>query len=286
MRLHHFIAGLLMWGLFACKQNDQPTPEKDKSVAVAPESPTPAAKAVMADAATILARPQVPILCYHQIRDWRGSDSKSARDYIVPVNVFQAQMKLLADSGYHTILPDQLYAYLATGAPLPPKPIMLTYDDTDIDQFEVAAPEMKKYNFKGVFFIMTVSINRRPRYMTREEIKQLSDEGHVIASHTWNHERVPGYKEEKDWTTQIAQPKKKIEEITGKPADYFAYPFGLWNPEAIPQLKQQGIKAAFILSTKRDPADPLFTIRRMIASGHWSAQTTYNSMLKTFAQGK
>ena len=61
-----------------------------------------------ANAATILARKQVPILCYHQIRDWKASDSQSAKDYIAPVNTFKAQIKMLADSGYHSILPDQL----------------------------------------------------------------------------------------------------------------------------------------------------------------------------------
>lgn len=40
--------------------------------------------APIADAATILARPQVPILCYHQIRGWKPTDSKVAKDYIVP----------------------------------------------------------------------------------------------------------------------------------------------------------------------------------------------------------
>ena len=62
----------------------------------------------IANAATILARKQVPILCYHQIRDWREKDSKSARDYIIPVNTFKAHVKMLADSGYNSILPDQL----------------------------------------------------------------------------------------------------------------------------------------------------------------------------------
>src|ERR1700750_214498 len=37
-------------------------------------------------ASVILNRTQVPILCYHQIRDWRPTDSKRAKDYIVPVN--------------------------------------------------------------------------------------------------------------------------------------------------------------------------------------------------------
>jgi len=89
---------------------------------------------------------------------------------------------MLADSGYHTILPDQLYAYLTTGAPLPKKPIILTFDDTDLDQFTIANPTLKKYGFKGVYFVMTVSLGR-PHYMTADMVKKLSDEGNIIGSH-------------------------------------------------------------------------------------------------------
>lgn len=233
-----------------------------------------------ADAATILARPQVPILCYHQIRDWRAKDSKAAKDYIIPIAEFKAHMKMLADSGYHTILPDQLFNYLNTGAKLPSKPIMLTFDDTDLDQFTIAEPEMKKYGFKGVYFIMTVSLGR-PNYMNRAQVKELSDAGHVIESHTWDHHNVKKYQGQ-DWITQIEKPTKTLEAITGKEIKYFAFPFGLWNKEAIPELKKRGFIAAFILSTKRDDQDPLFTIRRIIASGYWSPHTLHNSILQSF----
>ncbi len=236
-----------------------------------------------AGATTVLSRPQVPILCYHQIRDWRGSDSKGAKDYIIPVATFKQQMQMLADSGYHTILPDQLYAYLNTGAALPKKPIMLTFDDTDLDQYTVAAPEIEKHGYKGVFFIMTVSIGRHGKqpYMDKTQIKSLSDRGHAIASHTWDHHNVKKYAGQ-DWVTQIEEPTKELEEITGKPIKYFAYPFGLWNPQAIPELKKRGMIAAFQLADKRDQQDPLFTIRRIIASGYWSAKTLSSSIRASF----
>jgi len=233
-----------------------------------------------ASAAAILAREQVPILCYHQIRNWKSTDSKGAKDYIVPVNEFKAQMKMLADSGYNTILPDQLFSYLKYGTKLPSKPIMLTYDDTVIDQYTVAQEEMKKHGFKGVFFIMTVSLGR-PNYMSRDQVKTLSDNGHVIGSHTWDHHNVKKYQGE-DWVTQIEKPTKTLEEITGKDIKYFAYPFGLWNPEAIPELKKRGFEGAFVLAEKRDEKDPLFTIRRIIASGYWSPRTLHNSIVNSF----
>ncbi|MBS1525586.1 MAG: polysaccharide deacetylase family protein [Bacteroidetes bacterium] len=231
--------------------------------------------------AEIMARKQVPILCYHQIRDWRPTDSKTNKDYIIPVATFKAHMKMLADEGYHTILPDQLYDYLTKGAPLPSKPIMLTFDDTDLDQFEIARPEMKKYGFKGVFFIMTVSIGKK-HYMNTAQIKQLSDEGNVIGSHTWNHSNFKKLSTEKDWEIQLDKPTKKLEEITGKPVKYFAYPFGVWSAQNIPQLHKRGFKIAFQLSEKRDPNDPLMTVRRILGSGYWSAKTLSNNIVQDF----
>lgn len=232
------------------------------------------------DAPTILKLKQVPVLCYHQIRDWRPTDSKQSRDYIVPVDAFKSQIKMLADSGYHTILPDQLYDYLVHNTPLPSKPVVLTFDDTDLDQFTIAYPEMKKYGFKGVFFIMTVSLGR-PHYMSRDQVKALSDDGNIIGSHTWDHHNVKKYTGN-DWAIQIDKPTQQLESITGKPIHYFAYPFGLWNKEAIEQLKKRGFKAAFQLSEKRDEQEPLYTIRRIIVPGSWSALQLNKVMKNSF----
>jgi peptidoglycan/xylan/chitin deacetylase (PgdA/CDA1 family) len=235
---------------------------------------------IAANAAEILSKKQIPVLCYHQIRDWRAADSKRSKDYIVPVEVFRQQLKMLADSGYHTILPDQLYSYLTQGTPLPGKPVMLTFDDTDLGQYTVAFPEMQKYNFKAVYFIMTVSLNR-PNYMSRQQVKELSDAGNVIGSHTWDHHNVKQYKG-KDWEIQIDKPTKQLENITGKPIRYFAYPFGLWNEQAIPELKKRNFVAAFQLITKRDEQDPLYTIRRIIVPGYWSLKTLQHAMVADF----
>ena len=243
-------------------------PEKEPGVTVLP------------DAATILSRKQIPILCYHQIRDFRPSDSKTARDYIVPPAVFREQMKMLADSGYKTILPDELYEYLVAGKSIPAKSVMLSFDDTDLEQFTVAAPEMKQHGFKGVFFIMTVSLGR-PNYMNKEQVKQLAGEGHTIGSHTWDHHNVKKYEGE-DWVTQIEKPSRQLEAITGKPINYFAFPFGLWNEAAIPELKKRGMKAAFQLSAKRDESDPLHTIRRIIVPGSWNGETMMARMKGSF----
>lgn len=234
----------------------------------------------MADVASMLARKEVPVLCYHHIREAKPGQSETLKSYSVSPESFAQQMKALKDSGYESILPGDLYNYLAYGGKLPPKPVMLTFDDTDAEQFTIGYPEMKKYGFKGVFFIMTISINR-PRYMTKEQLKQLADDGNAVEAHTWDHHMVSKYKGA-DYDTQFVKPKKKVEDITGKSADYFAYPFGIWSKSAIPELKKAGYKMAFILSSKRDSTEPLYTIRRMIVAGQWSTPGVLRAMRQTF----
>lgn len=234
----------------------------------------------VADVATILSKKEVPVLCYHHIREAKARQSESMKNYSVSPTQFAEQMKALKDSGYETILPDQLYEYFVHDAKLPPKPVMLTFDDTDEEQFSIGETEMQKYGFKGVYFVMTISINR-PRYMSKEQLRQLADSGNVVEAHTWDHHKVTKYNDA-DWDTQLVKPAKQIESITGKPVKYFAYPFGLWNQAAIPELKSRGYKMAFILSARRDSTEPLYTIRRMLVPGQWSTPGMLKAMKQTF----
>lgn len=237
-------------------------------------------KKVKNSLAEMLKKPEVPILCYHRIRNILPSDGPNMKVYSVTPEAFAEQMKTLSDNGYHSILPNQLYDYLVYNAKLPSKPVMITFDDTREEQLTIGVAEMKKYGYKGVFFIMTISINR-PKYMTKEQIKSLSDNGHSIGTHSWDHHMVTKYVG-KDWETQLTKPKKKLEDITGKPLNYFAYPDGVWNTAAIPHVKKNGYQLAFILSTKRDETEPLFTVRRIIVAGNLSANGMLKSMQSSF----
>lgn len=274
---------LLAMLLQQCGQKPQTTQQVITSPAThVAKRDTVAAPVVPADAPTILARQEVPILCYHHIHEWKPGEKSSMKTYIVPPATFRDQIKMLADSGYHTITPEQYNNYLLFGAPLPEKPVMITFDDTDGEQFTIGAAELNKYGFKGVFFIMTIAIGK-PRYMSAEELKKLSDDGHVIGAHTWDHHSVKGYQGD-DWDIQFKKPKEKLEAITGKPVEYFAYPFGLWNEAAIPELQKRGYKAAFQLAAKRDTTDPLFTLRRMLVPGTWNGAAMQKWMRYNFPQ--
>jgi len=272
--------------LLAACQSDSKSKTADVSV-VSKTEVIDTMKQKPADAKAILAKREVPVLCYHQIRNNLASDSKRAHDDIISPDKFREHMKMLADSGYHTISPDQLYNYLVFDGKLPEKPIIISFDDTDEDQFTVGASTLEKYGFKGVYFIMTVSIGRKGRinYMTTAQIKQLADEGNTIASHTYDHKNFAQFTDE-DWKTQIDEPTKKLEQITGKKIEYFAYPYGVYKASTLHKLKEHGFKAAFILSTARDETYPLLTIRRIIDPGRYSAKNLYYSINKSFNKTK
>lgn len=117
--------------------------------------------------------------------------------------------------------------------------------------------------------------------MNREQVRELSQAGNEIGSHTWDHKNIKQFTNA-DWVTQIDKPTKTLGDITGKPIKYFAYPFGIWNDTAIPQLKAHGFQAAFQLSAKRNGQEPLYTIRRMIVPGAWTAATLHAWMNHNF----
>lgn len=210
----------------------------------------------------------VPVLCYHQIRAWTADDSEQARAYIMPPDKFRAQMRYLDEHGYHPISPDRLLAHLTTGAKLPSKPILLTFDDSDENQITNALPVLKSHDFTATFFIMTVVLGGDD-YMTEDQLRGLDDAGMTLGLHTWDHHRVDHYSGD-DWHKQIAEPTEELEEILGHPTRYFAYPYGAWDDAAFSHLDKNGYLAAFQLTA--DPVSkkaPLYTLPRTLANPYW-----------------
>lgn len=225
------------------------------------------------NSAQILAKPQVPVLCYHRIEAGRKDD------YTVSPETFAAHMQVLVDSGYTSILPAQLYDYLVYNKTLPEKPVLITFDDSRVEHFVIAAPEMEKRGFRGVFFIMTITYNKK-NYMTTEQIASLSKAGHEVGLHSWDHTMVTKYLTDEDWKKNVTNPKEKLEGIVGKPVNYWAYPYGISSRKVMEGLDKE-FKLAFILSTKRDSVYPLQSVRRMIAP-EISPQSLIRSMKRSF----
>jgi peptidoglycan/xylan/chitin deacetylase (PgdA/CDA1 family) len=158
---------------------------------------------------------------------------------------------------------------------------MISFDDSRIEHSEIAAPVMEKHGFKGVFFIMTITYNKK-NYMSKDEIAALAKAGHTVGLHSWDHTMVIKYKEAADWQKQVVEPQKKLAEIVGKSVEYWAYPNGVYNHESAKELSKY-IKLSFSLATKRDSLLPLQCIRRIIVP-ECTPQGLLTSMHRSFSR--
>jgi peptidoglycan/xylan/chitin deacetylase (PgdA/CDA1 family) len=231
----------------------------------------------------VAARSSVPVLCYHQLRSPSTRDAAVERPYIMSPGRFRSQLDALVRRGYHTISPNQLLSHLTTGAMLPPRPVLLTFDDAVDDQFRIAFPELRRRGMTATFFVMTVVLGH-PGYMTRDQVRHLEGAGMTIGAHTWDHHRVDQYVGD-DWRIQIDEPMRALELTVGHPIRFFAYPYGVWSHEAFARLRHAGVLAAFQLADRPISfSDPLMTIRRKIASPKWSDRQFEHALRNGFRQ--
>ena len=91
----------------------------------------------------------IPVLNYHQIND------RDHNALTVPVSEFEREMAYLKAEGYTAITPEQLSNHLKYGSPLPPKPVMITFDDGYRDNYTNAFPILKKYGFTASIFLIS-----------------------------------------------------------------------------------------------------------------------------------
>lgn len=269
---------LLMFTSISCKQSNQKTANSVPATNAVAEKESVVENQKKNTAAQILAKTEVPVLCYHRISEGNKGD------YTVSPATFNAHVKILADSGYHSISPAQLYDYLVYNKTLPAKPFIISFDDSRIEHAMIAAPVLEKHGFRGAFFIMTITYNKK-NYMSKDQIAALAKAGHTVGLHSWDHTMVIKYKDASDWQKQAVEPKKKLEGIVGKPVEYWAYPNGVYDHKATEELSKNNFKLSFSLFSKRDTIQPLQSIRRIIVP-ECTPQGLLKSMRRAFVKKK
>lgn len=181
----------------------------------------------------------VPILVYHRVND---SDKNPMT---LTVAEFDAQIKYLVDSGYHVISPDDLLDAWETGKTLPPKPIVLTFDDGHADIYENVFPILQKHGVRATVFIVTDHVGTK-NYLTWEQARALQSGGFVdIESHTMTHRNLTSVRGDKLWN-EIYGSKQAIEWSLKKPAKFIAFPAGKYTVDAEDTCKEVGYRAGFI----------------------------------------
>jgi peptidoglycan/xylan/chitin deacetylase (PgdA/CDA1 family) len=257
--------------LTGCSVLDRKSPSPVPAAEVPAAQPS-AAPPTPGTPAEIAARSTVPVLCYHQIREYTAADGPGARPLICPPDVLQRQLQGLLEAGLHPVTGEALVDHLQLGTPLTDNPILVTFDDASGGQFTNALPILRRLQIPATFFVMTVVLDR-PNWLSRDDVRELDAAGMTIASHTWDHHPVTKYGE-KDWAIQLEKPRAQLEAIVRHDVDLFAYPYGLWNAAALPHVQAAGYRAAFQLADQPpDPERPLLTIRRLLTLPTWDVPT-------------
>jgi peptidoglycan/xylan/chitin deacetylase (PgdA/CDA1 family) len=132
---------------------------------------------------------RVPILVYHHISSAPPAPSEAGLTITDPD--FAAQLAYLKGHGYHTVLLVDLFNALYYGRPLPPHPVVLTFDDGYLDAYNDAFPLLRRYGMVGEFNIITgfvgetIGVNR---YMTWPQVVAMAGAGMEMESHTIDHQ--------------------------------------------------------------------------------------------------
>lgn len=228
----------------------------------------------------IVARSKVPVLCFHQLRDFRPDDSAYARTMITPPSVFTAQLQALRDGGCTPVTATALVDHLQLGVALPPQPVLLTFDDGSATHHSVALPVLSEFGFPAIFFPMTVVLNK-PHWLSDDQLRELDRAGMTIGAHTWDHQRMDRLAADQ-WTIEVDRPKAQLAEILGHPIDLMAYPDGVWSQESLAHVSAAGYRAAFQLSDAQDVSQPLLTIRRIMPSPTWDGSSLLRHVRSDF----
>ena len=181
----------------------------------------------------------VLVLNYHKIANEHKSLSVTLDD-------FEQHMKWLQEYGFTCITPGQLYDFVANGADLPEKPVLITFDDGYKDNYTNAFPIMKKYGMKGTIFVVTGFLGVYDNYLTWDQAKELLEAGFNIESHTYSHKSMTEASDE-DITKELVKSRQTIKEKLGIDSDFMAYPTGSYNLHIAELVKEAGYKGAFTI---------------------------------------
>ncbi len=179
----------------------------------------------------------IPILMYHHIRDYDNPEDKIGTNLSVSPQEFINQLNLIENKGYKTVTFEEIL-----NNHLPDKPIILTFDDGYLNFYQNAYPELKKRNLKAASYIITNSIGGGA-YMNSNQIKEISNNGIEIGSHTISHPDLSKLSNEKA-EREIFESKKILEVLLNKKIVSFCYPSGKYDETTKELVKDAGYSYA------------------------------------------
>lgn len=210
----------------------------------------PVKKPSVSSAPTALTPPQnkaIPILVYHHVRAQQGwAKSTWSWKMTVTPQTFEKHLQWMVDHGYTSIDLDTYVAIMRGETAGPQKPVVITFDDNNANQYTDALPILKKHGLMSVIYIVTGRIGAFT--LTEEQIKEMSAAGMDIQSHTISHRVLPALPTS-EIDRELSESKKRLEELTGKPIRHVAYPGTAHNQK----VRERAAAMGYVTGTIMDP---------------------------------
>ncbi len=191
----------------------------------------------------------------------------------------------LVGAGYRPTTLASIDAAMSGLADTSPGCVLLTFDDGLLSQYQNALPVLSDLGVPAVFFVLPGFADGVHRYMGIRELQTLAQAGFEVEAHTCNHPNLPRLARLNlnAFFAELQDCKRLLEDITGAPVNYVAYPSGAYDATVLDAVARFGYRAAFttrasaVLSAsspftlpriRYDPSEaPSTVLRRIHAAG-------------------
>lgn len=182
----------------------------------------------------------LPVLMYHRVQTEESAKKDKETSISVFTDYFDKQMQYLKDKGYNVIAMQNLVNFFDNGTKIPPKSVLITFDDAYEDFYTDAYPILQKNGFFATVFVPT-GLAGNSGYLTWDQV--ISTSNILYANHTWSHKNVGV--DTKTMEYEISTADTQLTDHNQNSPKVFAYPYGLDTEASEKYLDSLGYKAAF-----------------------------------------
>ncbi len=178
----------------------------------------------------------VPILEYHVLGD--PDESEEYPELFVARPDFRHQLEWLDDHGYQAVTLEQVEEAWYQGGTLPPKPVVLSFDDGYRPQFTFALPQLRKHGWAGV-----LNLKAEGSDLYESNVKAMIAAGWELASHTVDHSDLTTLGPE-ELEFEVDESRQLLQREFGVPVKNFCYPAGAFDSTVIEAVEAAGYVGA------------------------------------------